>query len=171
MEYTPFDNVINKFLLRLEKDEDFFNYFHMDKESAMELAKERALTYMCEVLDELPLILSRLDVDFSDIGTRLNEDTSEKYDVFNFKLLPMDYKLLVDLMYTKYMEKDEALLHAFKVSFTPSDLTVFSPSNERKTYVDMLEKLRANNRVMIDKYNSTDRVTGGLIRIDYSKGI
>ena len=69
----------------------------------------------------------------------------------------------------KYILKDEALLKAFKIRMTPSDLNQFSPASERSSFENMLSCIKNENRNDISKYISTDRITGKRKTIDYSQ--
>lgn len=160
-ETTSFKKIFKKFYDRIEKDADFFNYYNVDVEEAKEIAENRAKNYLCESLDELSC-LSGLDVDFSDY----NEDIEE----INFKLVPKEIKLIVELMFLYYMKRDEALLHAMEINFTPSDLSVFSPANERSSYKNFIIKLENNVDIKIDDYKNRDRKTNELKQfINYSQ--
>ena len=160
-ETTSFEKILKKFYDRIEKDADFFNYYNVDVEEAKEIAENRAKNYLCESLDELSC-LSGLDVNFSDY----NEDIEE----INFKLVPKEIKLIVELMFLYYMKRDEALLHAMEINFTPSDLNVFSPANERTSYRNFISKLEHDIDVRIDDYKNRDRKTNALKHtIDYSQ--
>ena len=131
-EITKFEKILNKFYDRIEKDEDFFSYYNIDVSEAIQIAQNRATNYLCEALDELSC-LSNLDVDFSDY----DEDVQQ----IGFKLLPTEIKLVVEIMFLIYMKRDESLLHAMEINFTPSDLSVFSPGNERTSYRNFIAKL------------------------------
>lgn len=160
-EITKFEKILNKFYDRIEKDEDFFNYYNVDIEEAKKIAENRAKNYLCESLDELSC-LSGLDIDFSDYDDELEQ--------INFKLLPKEIKLIVELMFLYYMKRDEVLLHAMEINFTPSDLSVFSPANERTSYKNFIEKLENNIDIKIDDYKNRDRKTNELKQfINYSQ--
>ena len=66
------------------------------------------------------------------------------------------------MMFLTYMKRDEALLHAMEISFTPSDLTVFSPANERTSYRNFIQDLTTSVKIKIDDYKNRDRETGKL---------
>lgn len=155
---TSFDKVIERLLRKIEKDKDFFAYYNVSVSEAQEIVLEQAKGYLYDAID---LLTSKCepDVDFYDYGE--NE--------FNFKLTSKEIGLLSSLMYEVYFERDEALLKAFKIRMTPSDLNQFSPSNERKTFEDMLQRIKNENINKISKYVSTDRETGKRKTIDHSK--
>lgn len=150
---TTFDYLFNRFYKRIEKDEEFFNYYNVDVKEAIQLAHERAKGCLIDALDRLSST-SNLQVDFSDY----DEDIEE----LGFKTTNKENKLIVDLMFQVYMERDLPLLHAFKINFTPSDLTVFSPANERNSYEAFIARLDNDNEIALDDYKSRDRKSGKL---------
>ena len=150
---TTFDYLFNRFYKRIEKDEEFFNYYNVDVEEAIQLAHERARGCLIDALERLSST-SNLQVDFSDYDEEIEE--------LGFKTTNKENKLIVDLMFQVYMERDLPLLHAFKINFTPSDLTVFSPANERNSYEAFIARLDNDNEIALDDYKSRDRETGKL---------
>lgn len=157
---TSFDTIFNKFFNRIEKDEDFFNYYNVPIEEAKEIAEQRATNYLVEALDDLSCV-GNLQVDFSDYD-------EEKCEI-NFKLLPKEVGLISEMMFLKYMKRDEALLHAMEINFTPSDLSVFSPAGERTSYRNFIKELSDAVDIKIDDYKNRDRVTNALKQtIDYT---
>lgn len=150
---TKFEIILNKFYDRIEKDETFFDYYNVDLSQAVEIATNRAMNYLCEALDELSFV-SNIDVDFSDYDRDLQQ--------INFKLYPKEIKLIVELMFLLYMKRDETLLHAMEINFTPSDLSVFSPANERTSYRNFIAQLEHNIEIRLDDYKNRDRVTNAL---------
>ena len=157
---TSFDIIISRFLKRIEKDRDFFSYFNVSVLEAQELVMQQATSYLCDAID---LLTSKCepDVDFYDYYIEAQ--------VFNFELTQREIGLLSSLMYEVYFERDEALLKAFKIRMTPSDLNQFSPSSERRTFEDMLSRIKNENINKIAKYISTDRETGKRKMIDHSQ--
>lgn len=158
---TPFEKICKRFYDRIEKDEIFFNYYNLSVSEAKSIAEQRAKNYLVESLDEISSI-GNLDVDFSDYD--------EEIETINFKLYPKEIQLIVEIMFLTYMKRDEALLHAMEISFAPSDLTVFSPGNERTSYRNFIADLTKSVDVKIDEYKNRDRKTGKLKQpIDYSQ--
>ena len=73
------------------------------------------------------------------------------------------------MMFLKYMKRDETLLHAMEINFTPSDLSVFSPANERTSYRNFINDLTNKVELKIDDYKNRDRMTNALKQtINYS---
>lgn len=157
---TDFEVILDKFYQRIEKDSKFFNYYSLSASDATALAEERATNYLMESLDELSM-QGEFDVDFSDYD--------EDIQAVNFGMTNKEIKLIVEMMFLAYMRRDESLLHAMEISFTPSDLTVFSPANERTSYRNFISQLTHKVEIMIDNYKYRDRNTGAFkSMIDYS---
>lgn len=159
-EITHFDTVLKKFYDRIEKDENFFNYYNVNIIEAKAIATQRATNYLVESLDDLSAV-SNLQVDFSDYDIEVRR--------INFKLLPKEISLLAEMMFLKYMKRDESLLHAMEINFTPSDLSVFSPGNERTSYRNFINDLTVKVEIKIDDYKNRDRISNALKQtINYS---
>ena len=157
---TSFEKVINKFFRKIEKDREFFSYYNVSLEDAMQLAKEQANGYLLEAVEKLTDECVP-DIDFFDYD--------EELQVFNFKLTEKEIGLLTDLMREVYFERDFVTLKAFKIAMTPSDLNQFSPASERKTFTDMVNGIKSENVGKISQYASVDRMTGKKKLINYSQ--
>ena len=157
---TSFEKIINKFFRKIEKDREFFSYYNVSLEDAMQLAKEQANGYLLEAVEKLTDECVP-DVDFFDYD--------EELQVFNFKITEKEIGLLTDLMREVYFERDFVTLKAFKIAMTPSDLNQFSPASERKTFTDMVNGIKSENVGKISQYASVDRVTGKKKLINYSQ--
>lgn len=157
---TSFEKVINKFFRKIEKDREFFSYYNVSLEEAMQLAKEQANGYLLEAVEKLTDECVP-DIDFFDYD--------EELQVFNFKLTEKEIGLLTDLMREVYFERDFVTLKAFKIAMTPSDLNQFSPASERKTFTDMVNGIKSENIGKISQYASVDRITGKKKLINYSQ--
>ena len=157
---TSFDEVISRLLRKIEKDKDFFSYYNLSVSEVQLLVMEQATGYLYDAID---LLTSKCEppVDMYNYDEELMQ--------FNFELTQREIGLLASLMYEVYFERDEALLKAFKIRMTPSDLNQFSPANERKSFEDMLQRIKDENTNKIAKYVSTDRKTGRRKMIDHSQ--
>lgn len=157
---TLFEPIIYKFFKKIEKDSDFFCYYNVSFDEAMNIAKEQANNYLLEAIEKLTDECSP-DVDFFDYDV-----TQQK---FNFDITKKEQGLLSDIMREVYFDRDLCLLKAFKVAMTPSDLNQFSPASERKTFMDMLNEIKSENIRKISQYSSVNRITGQKKSIDYGK--
>lgn len=157
---TSWEEVYTVFFDKIEKDLDFFSYTNLSPEDALTIALSRSKKYLKEAISKLTLNCSP-DINFYDY-----DETNE---IFNEDLTHVEIDLLASIMREKYFEKDLVLLKAFQVNFSPKDLAIFSPANERKTFTDMVKEISTNVNNDISKYDSLDRITGKPKRIDYSQ--
>ena len=157
---TSFDKITSRLLRKIEKDKDFFAYYNLSVSEVQSLVTEQATGYLYDAID---LLTSKCEppVDMYNYDEELME--------FNFELTQREIGLLASLMYEVYFERDEALLKAFKIRMTPSDLNQFSPANERASFENMLQRIKNENTNKIAKYVSTDRKTGKRKMIDHSQ--
>ena len=144
------EDVYTAFFDRIEEDENFFNYFEIDEVQAMELARERARTYLREACSYLR---RHVTLDFS-----LNIVADEKdEEVFSTKLTDDEIFLLVDIMLLIYFERGLAKLRPKLNTFAASELKLLhSPANERQTYVALIEAQRNRVDYLIADYYAKD---------------
>jgi len=156
---TTFEAIYEPFFYKIENDKDFFVYYNITSDEALTLAKQRAKSLLIEAVTEL-VFNCNPDIDF----TNYDKTTETFFET----LTNNEINLLVQLMFEKYLERDIAKLKAFKVRFTPSDLNMFSPANERTSFINMYNQVQYQSNVMISNYASRDRLTGADKIIDYS---
>ena len=99
------------------------------------------------------------DIDFTDTYTEGEGRKEKEYFTAD---------LLANLMYEGYLKRDVSKLRAFQHQYTPSDLQVFSPANDRKTFMSMYNTVVEENKVKLDRYMRKDRRTGQQKTIDYT---
>ncbi len=157
---TSFDTIFTTFFDKIEKDSEFFNYYNLTNQQALDLATERAESYLKESIVKL-ILKCTPDIDFKDYNTETK--------VINADLTTTEIDLLANLMFEMYLHKDIAKLKGLELNFTPKDLQVFSPSNSRKTFMDMYKDIKKDNLVLIADYASVDRLTGKKKTIDYEE--
>lgn len=158
MTVTSFDEVIERSLRKLEMDADFFSYYNISQSEAESLIREQTIGYIKDAID-LFSDKCELKVDLYDYDETLG--------VFNNDLTKKEIGILASLVYQVYFERQLSLLGAFKLRMSPSDLNVFSPANERKTFMSMLHDIRHENDIAISKYAATDRLTGKHLSINH----
>ena len=164
---TSFTVPIQAFFRRIERDKKFFNYYNVDATEAMALASEQAYGYLIESISD---IVNKGNPDINFTNYTITTDTNNNdIGTFNFDLTTNEINLLAQLMYDKYFNRDFVKLRAFKLQFSPSDLTTFSPANERSTFINMYNQVKNESAKMLDNYASRDRITNQLKTIDYSK--
>lgn len=157
---TSFDPIFTVFFDKIENDSEFFNYYNLTNEEALELATSRAESYLKESIVKLTLKCTP-DINFNDV----NWETK----VLNEDLNLTEIDLLGNLMFEMYLHKDISRLKGLETNFTPKDLQVFSSSNSRKSFMDMYNEIKRDNLKLIADYASVDRLTGKKKTINYSE--
>ena len=151
---TAFEDVKQAFYHYIENDVDFFHYFELDEEECMEVAGQRAEV----LLKEATSYLSRKMV-------VENVFSKQEGEYFTETLNDSEINLLVKAMFLTYLQRDLTMLRTFHGVMTSSDLNLYSPANERKTFVAMVQQYEDNLKIEISDYQMTDRTTGGFIQI------
>ena len=169
---TAFSDVINAFYHYIEKDVDFFQYFELDEDECMEVAGQRAgvlleeaISYLCRKLI-IENVFSHTELVHSeDWEYGQDEEDNDAYMAFTETLTNTEINLLVKAMFLMYLQRDLTVLRTFHGVMTSSDLNMYSPANERKTFVDMVQKYESELKVEISEYQMVDRSTGTFIQI------
>ena len=159
---TPFSTVNAVFFDLIEEDSNFFNYYNATDEESYVLAVERANSLLMTAANRMT-IECEPDVDL----LQYSQDALGAYS-FDVDLTVVEINLLANLQYEAYLKRDIAKLKAFSVNFTPTDLQVFSPANDRKTFMEMYNCVCDENKIMMDRYKSKDRLTNKSKYIDYA---
>ena len=157
---TSFDVLIERCARKLEKDSSLFTYYNVSASKVETLLREQITGYLSDAID---ILYSKCEplVDMYDYDEELME--------FNFDLTKREIGLLADLMRQVYYERQEALLGAFKIRMTPSDLNHITPSTERSTFLKLVQDVRIENEEAISRYASSDRNTNKRKLINYSQ--
>lgn len=153
---TLFDTVYDLFFKRVVNDPDFFQYTNVPQSEALELCKINAFDYMIESISTINENCTPT-VNFNDYDILLSQ--------FNFDMTNSEMQMLVNLMFEKFLSRDMAKLKIYNKFFTNSEVALFSPANERKTFMEMLDGLILKNIKAIKSYGSRDRLTGELVTV------
>lgn len=148
---TSYQLIFDKFVKKLQGDTQFFDYKDLSVVEINEQVEGHLISLLNTSIDKIYFYGSP-DIDFYN-----KDDTLE---VFNIDLVNQEISLLVDIMYFAYAEEDRNKLKAYGLVFRSSEMNVlFSPANDRKTYLDMIEKIETNVVNAISNYLSRDRIT------------
>lgn len=156
---TSFNSVYDLFLNEIETDSSFIDYVNLSERESLELAMSRCKNLLIESISELTSKCTP-DINF------LNYDV--ELETLNVDLTINEKKLLSTIMFKNYMGRDIPKLKTFVLNYIPSEMTVFSPANERNSYMALMKDLELKVNVAIDKYASRDRLTGKRKSIDFS---
>lgn len=187
---TPFSDVIQAFYHYIENDVDFFSYFELTEEESMEVAGQRAEVLLKEATSYLSrkLIVENVfsnmviveeeimpdegdesdidpDPDSQDDSQLSEEPTVNTYMAFAEMLTDAEINLLVKTMFLMYLQRDITVLRTFHGVMTSSDLNMYSPANERKTFMNMVEQYETQLKIEISEYQMRDRTTGSFVQI------
>lgn len=157
---TSFDVLIQRCARKLEKDSELFTYYNVSASEAETLITKQITGYIYDAID---ILYSKCEplIDMYNYDEELMQ--------FNFDLTKREIGLLADLMRQVYYERQEALLGAFKIRMTPTDLNHITPSTERSTFLKLVQDIRNENELAISRYVSSDRKTGKRKTINYSQ--
>ena len=156
---TSFDTVIEKFLFKVEKDRNFFNYYKTSNSESLEIVKKRALNYLTEAISRFKLKsnISYNILEFNDIKTGFTSELTDE-----------EIYIIVNLMYEIHLQRDVMLLKVMTERYAPSDLTVFSPANERNSFLNMVESVKIENINLLDTYDVRNRLNGTHNLLNYT---
>lgn len=157
---TSFDVLIQRCARKLEKDSELFTYYNVSASEAEALITKQITGYIYDAID---ILYSKCEplIDMYNYDEELMQ--------FNFDLTKREIGLLADLMRQVYYERQEALLGAFKIRMTPTDLNHITPSTERSTFLKLVQDIRNENELAISRYVSSDRRTNKRKTINYSQ--
>lgn len=157
---TSFDVLIQRCARKLEKDSELFSYYNVSASEAEALITKQISGYIYDAID---ILYSKCEplIDMYNYDEELMQ--------FNFDLTKREIGLLADLMRQVYYERQEALLGAFKIRMTPTDLNHITPSTERSTFLKLVQDIRNENELAISRYVSSDRRTNKRKTINYSQ--
>lgn len=159
---VTFETLYEAFFDKIEKDKDFFSYNNVLVEDALSIAKMRSQRYLKEALSTIALKCT------PDKCGKNFVDFDEESENLNYDLTYIEIDMIASMMYEKYLFREFSKLKAQANRFTTKDFNVFSPANERNSFVAMYEIIKRENEVLIDNYKSIDHLTGNALSLDYS---
>lgn len=159
---TTCQSVIDAFFHYIEEDVDFFDYFELDETECIEVAEERANVLLTEAIS---YISRKLMVENVFSNTREIVENELTIKVFDDTLTDTEINLLVKAMFLCYLQRDITKLRTFHGVMTSTDLNMYSPANERKTFIAMVQQYEDNLKVEISEYQMVDRTTGTYVQI------
>ena len=147
------NEVIVQFFDKVEADSDFFAYYGVSETEALQLATERARSYLREAVAYLH---REIELDFDLRLVRENDQY-----VFAEEITDDEVDLLSEIMHLRHLERGYAKLTPKINVLSSTDLKVLhSPANERASYVSMMDQARNHVLALVSKYIAVDRITG-----------
>ena len=161
MSTASFDEFYSRFYDKVENDPDFFDYYNHTSDESMEIAQERAKSYLNEAIDIFTLKCTPT-VNFFDIDT--------ENCCFNFECTSREIEIITRIMYSIYLERDISKLKPLINSLTATDVkSLFSPANDRKTFESLINWYKNKTDILISNYAARDRLTNKRKTIGYDE--
>jgi hypothetical protein len=149
---TPYSNIYKRFERKIKKDISYFCYDGTTEDEQIKIINKRNSDLLDDAVNELqPKVSIQQKVDFIN-----KDDTLEQFD---FDLITTEEDLISDLMIIKLFEEESIKLKELQ-KYLGNDIKTFSPAEERKTFMDMLEIKQNRFEVKLGNYNSINRETG-----------
>lgn len=159
---VKYETLYEAFFDKIEKDKDFFNYNNVSIDDALNIAKMRSQRYLKEALSTISLKYT------PDKCGKKFIDFNDDEEILNYDLTYTELDIIASVMYEKYLFREFSKLKAQANRFTTKDFNVFSPANERNSFVEMYKTIKQGNEVLIDGYLGLNLSTGNTLFIDYS---
>lgn len=150
--FTPYENVTDKFIRKIKKDKEYFCVNNVTEEQLLEMLNKRSIELLDDAIAELQ----------PNISTMQNVDLFNKDDLmeqFNFELTRVEEDIISDMMVIKYFDEEFAKLKTMQ-KYLGDDIKVFSPANERRSFVEMFKFKKELVDTKIGNYNTRDRLSG-----------
>ena len=159
---VSYETFYEAFFDKIEKDKDFFSYNNVSTEDALHIAKMRSQRYLKEALSTISLKCT------PDKCGKNFTNFNDEQEVLDCDLTYTELDIVASVMYEKYLFREFSKLKAQANRFVTKEFNVFSPANERNSFVEMYKTVKRENEVLIDNYLSLDHSTGDTLFIDYS---
>jgi len=148
---TSYETIYNGFFKKkLVDDKKYFTYNGVTAEDILELVEEHTYNLMIQAIDEI-YKYGKPQVDLYDKDEVLKQ--------FNVDFIPQEYGLVQKIMYFKYYEEGRNMLNTYGLTFSSKELSVFSPANDRNSFLNMVKQLENDCEQDITNYLNRDRVT------------
>lgn len=149
---TPFSNVTERFQRKIKKDREFFDINNVDMDELMEIVNQYSNDLLEDAVNELqPLVSIKQMVNFLDKDNMMES--------FRFDLTSLEEDMISDLMYVKLLDEEMVKLKTMQ-KYLGDDIKVFSPAEERNSFIKMIDYKRKLALNKIANYNTRNRLTG-----------
>ena len=146
---TPYQNVMEKFIKRIKQDVKFFMYNGLNEQEIEQIVIERSLEFLDSACDELEPQLDQITL----------SDRNDSLECFDDELTRIEIDTISDMMKIIYMREPILKLNKLQ-TYIGTDIKTWSPPDERRTYLGLLNDIENKMQVKIDRCNSIDRTTG-----------
>lgn len=147
---TEYQVIFDKFIRKLKNDSTFMKYKGLTDIEIDQMVDEHSVSLLGRSVDRI-YEYGLPDVDFYDRNDTLK--------TFNFSLIPQEIALLSDLMQLCYYEEDKNKLKVIEWNFRSNEVEVFSPANNRDSFLKMIKDMEIRIVNSITNYLSRERDT------------
>ena len=149
MVNTPYQDLITKFIKKIKQDVKFFTYNGLSDEEIEAIVTERSLELLDTACDEIEPQLDQLTL----------SDRDDSLEFFDDELTRIEIDTISDMMKIIYMREPILKLNKLQ-TYIGTDIKTWSPPDERRTYLGLLNDIENKMQIKIDRCNSIDRTTG-----------
>lgn len=153
---TPYSDVIDLFLDKIEQDTDFFKYDNLSEIETMNIINTRCKNILNLAIRTLQPMLEEVH----NINL-LNRD--EDMEEFEDDLNDLEIDLVSEAMVLEHYNIKKAKLGKINSYLGSGTMKVFSPAEERKSYLQFISQIRADFYEKLDNYNLRIRGKGDYI--------
>lgn len=146
---TPYQNVMEKFIKKIKQDVKFFMYNGLNEQEIEKIVIERSLEFLDSACDELEPQLDQITL----------SNRNDSLECFDDELTRTEIDTISDMMKIIYMREPILKLNKLQ-TYIGTDIKTWSPPDERRTYLGLLNDIENKMQVKIDRCNSIDRTTG-----------
>ena len=146
---TPYQNVMEKFIKKIKQDVKFFMYNGLNEQEIEKIVIERSLEFLDSACDELEPQLDQITL----------SNRNDSLECFDDELTRIEIDTISDMMKIIYMREPILKLNKLQ-TYIGTDIKTWSPPDERRTYLGLLNDIENKMQVKIDRCNSIDRTTG-----------
>ena len=153
---TPFEIVTDMFLDKIQEDTDFFKYDKLSDRETIEVINDRCKTILNLAIRTLqPMLEKEHNIDL------LNRD--EDLEEFNQYLNEIEIDLVSQAMVVEHYLLKKAKLGKINTYLGSGTMKVFSPAEERRSYMEFISQIKADFYEKLDNYNCQIRGVGEYI--------
>lgn len=149
MVKTPYQDILTRFIKKIKQDVKFFMYNGLSEQEVENIVIERSLEFLDSACDELEPQLDQLTL----------SDRNDSLECFDDELTRIEIDTVSDMMKIIYMREPILKLNKLQ-TYIGTDIKTWSPPDERRTYLGLLNDIENKMQVKIDRCNSIDRTTG-----------
>lgn len=150
---TPYNEIIDLFLDKIEQDTDFFKYDGLSEYETMEIINTRCKSILNLAIRTLQPMLEEVH----NINL-LNRD--EDMEEFEDDLNDLEIDLISEAMVLEHYNIKKAKLGKINSYLGSNTMKVFSPAEERRSYLQFISQVRADFYEKLDNYNLRVRGKG-----------